>query len=386
MMPNGFGLEGGNSSSQSALIIKQPGGLLYYIFTTTEHQNPLYKMSYSIVDMSLNGGNGDVTIKNALMFNPSAEKLTAVNHANGTDIWIIGHEMGTNNFRAYLLTPAGVSAVPVISSVGGVNGPYSSEAIGCLKASPDGRRLATVVDWGGFLELYDFNDTTGVVSNGIQLIDFTGFGVLPYGVEFSPNSQLLYFTYSIPNMLVQYDVTAGSPSAIIASCDTIFIIPFAGELCTLQNGPDGRMYVSWLGKDSLSCITHPNLQGAACNFIPGYIYLPNAFCTYGLPNYVSSYFKNLNTGIQQQPIHPHILSVFPVPASTSLQVSLNTANSSNLSFKIINALGACVYHKDVSITNSQNSITIPLTGFSKGVYMLQVNVDDGMETRKFMVE
>src|SRR6188768_576787 len=118
-MPNGTGLNGGVSSTQSALIVAQPQTpSIYYVFTTAEAQGAS-GFCYSIVDMSLQGGLGDVTTKNVQLFTPSAEKVCATKHANGIDIWVLGHEMGTNNFIAYLLTSAGLSA-PVISSCGTV--------------------------------------------------------------------------------------------------------------------------------------------------------------------------------------------------------------------------------------------------------------------------
>ena len=92
-MPNGFGLNGHPSSTQSALIVQDPGNSdRYYIFTVPAQQNhygfsrPL-SFYYNIVDMTLAGGLGDITIKNMLLMNKVTEKLTAVRHANGHDIW-----------------------------------------------------------------------------------------------------------------------------------------------------------------------------------------------------------------------------------------------------------------------------------------------------------
>src|SRR6187551_1509883 len=58
-MPNGYGLNGGASSSQAALIIPQPGSSnIYYIFTTAEMAGT-NGFEYSTVDMSLQSGLGD---------------------------------------------------------------------------------------------------------------------------------------------------------------------------------------------------------------------------------------------------------------------------------------------------------------------------------------
>src|SRR4030095_14737495 len=87
IMPNGTGLTGNSTSTHSAIILPMPGSPgMYYIFTT------FYDFSYSIVDMSLNNGLGDVTVKNhIIMANVNTEKQCVTRHANGVDIWINLH-------------------------------------------------------------------------------------------------------------------------------------------------------------------------------------------------------------------------------------------------------------------------------------------------------
>jgi hypothetical protein len=62
IMPNGFGLLGGNSSTQSALIVPLPASCTkYYLFTTWDDlQFDGGGMAYSIIDMLLNDGYGDI--------------------------------------------------------------------------------------------------------------------------------------------------------------------------------------------------------------------------------------------------------------------------------------------------------------------------------------
>src|SRR5688572_27382027 len=76
-MPNGTGLMGGTSASQSAMILPVPGNSTqYYIFTVPNTASG--GLTYSMVDMTLAGGNGDVTTKNAALGAVNvAEKLTA---------------------------------------------------------------------------------------------------------------------------------------------------------------------------------------------------------------------------------------------------------------------------------------------------------------------
>lgn len=118
-MPNGFGLWGHSSSAQSAIIIPKPGSnSLYYIFTTENVEFPsLKRFSYSIVDMNLQNGLGDVINKNNLLHQPVAEFMNAVKHSNGIDYWITVHEEQSNNFITYLLTSSGVNPVSYTTSI-----------------------------------------------------------------------------------------------------------------------------------------------------------------------------------------------------------------------------------------------------------------------------
>lgn len=70
-MPDGFGLLGDESSTQSALIVPKPGSnTIYYIFTTAAWGPPTGSLCYSIVDMTLNSGLGNVTSKNVYLHAP----------------------------------------------------------------------------------------------------------------------------------------------------------------------------------------------------------------------------------------------------------------------------------------------------------------------------
>ena len=68
MMANGTNLLSNTSSTQTGLTVRQPGSdSLYYIFHLNFYLPDFIDVYYSIVDMSLNGGLGDVTDKNVLV-------------------------------------------------------------------------------------------------------------------------------------------------------------------------------------------------------------------------------------------------------------------------------------------------------------------------------
>src|SRR5690606_26138869 len=164
VMPNGSGLTGGASSTQAAIIIPQPGSVSrYYVFTTEDHTQS-GRMVYSVVDMCLREGLGDVVAgeKNIPLSNAATEKLTAVLHANERDVWVITHEKGSDRFLAFLLSAAGLDPVPVISASGTFH--PADAVIGPLRASHGGDKLVCAATFYGICDMFDFDRSTGAVS------------------------------------------------------------------------------------------------------------------------------------------------------------------------------------------------------------------------------
>jgi hypothetical protein len=385
VMPNGTGLNGSLTCSQSALIVPYPGnGSLYYIFTPPdEFTNTAF--CYSIVDMTLNNNMGDVTNKNTPLFIPSTEKVTAVRHANGVDIWVIGHSFNNSDFYSYLLTPAGINTTPVISSAGTMNGGGIGTKIGNLKASPCGDKLALTVLDSAFAEVFDFDNSTGVVSNAIHLGNFliTAWGL--YGVEFSPGGSRLYVTQENPALLLQYDLLAGSPAAIIASADTIsFVTNSWTKYAGLQNGPDGKMYMSRFTETFLACINNPDSLGATCNYVDNAVSLGTATATHGLPNFMSSYFCDRKTSLEEEGTLAKSLSVYPVPAHDKIHISFKK-HSENYSITISDLLGKINYQEKVQEKNyGYKDIEISVANYPAGIYWMIISCNNETAVNKFV--
>lgn len=280
-MPNGFGLLGDPSSAQSGVIIPQPGNdSIFYVFTTPSYQNASIGFCYSIVNMNLNGGLGDViaSSKNTLLFSPSSEKLAATYHCNHTDIWVVGRS--NQDFYSYLITPSGISGTPVITS--GITNPSLPYPYG-MKCSPDGKKIVGSYYSANLSELYDFNINTGQLSNPITL-PLSG---QDYGAEFSPDATKLYISVCIPRQVIQYDLTAANiPASAINVGSTNG--SYTGQL---QLGTDGKIYIAEVGAGTLAVIHNPNVSGTGCNLQAGAINLGGRTCQYGLPTIMSSFFS-----------------------------------------------------------------------------------------------
>lgn len=266
VMPNGSGIMGDTSGGQPATIVRKPGNsTLYYVFTCPNFGGA-NGLRYTIVDMSLNGGMGDVdtATKNILFYSPTAEKLVPIVHANGYDIWILAHEWNTNTFRAYLLTANGFVPNHVSSTIGSIHGGNVNNAIGQLTVTKAGNRVACCLFQDGKIELFDFNRQSGVLTNAKSISGY--YGVL--GVEFSPDGSKLYATNYLGPNLTQFNLSNYTQTAIAASATTVGTIPlgwayYGGYLAL---GPDDKIYVTESFSNKIGCINVPNALGAACNY------------------------------------------------------------------------------------------------------------------------
>ena len=92
VMPNGTGLAGQQTSSQGALIVPKIGDSQRFYLFTIDVPNTTRGLSYSIINLALNNGKGDVETKNIFLHQPVCEKMTAIRHCNGRDFWIVTHE------------------------------------------------------------------------------------------------------------------------------------------------------------------------------------------------------------------------------------------------------------------------------------------------------
>lgn len=299
IMPNGTGLKGHSSSTQSSVVVPKPGSsTIYYLFTTTQHAGP-DGFCYSEVDMSLNGGLGEVTnIKNVLIKTSVCEKLTAVKNANNTGYWVMVHGFGDNSYCTYSITTSGINLTPVTSNVGiVVENDNVFKSAGYMKFSPDGNKIISCHSHHAVTELLDFNRTTGVVSNP-RLVSARE---RPYGVEFSQSGNIAYIStinqvVTDRPKLLQYNLTASNiPSTEVILYTHLNSSTFNIE-GALQMGPDGKIYSAGIPLLNLHVINNPEVLGTGCNLVLNAINLGSNtdihFTRYGLPQFIQSVFDS----------------------------------------------------------------------------------------------
>lgn len=286
VMPNGNGILGNfyqvpgtvrGSSTQGVAIVPKPGSSnLYYLFTLDPdeyimfHNQQVYTR-YSVIDMSLNGGLGDVvaTQKNIVIDSGSGEKMTTVRGA-GCYTWVITHQHSDPEFHAFKIDGNGVH--PAVVSTSGTVSPalraFRPHMKGKMVVSPNDSLLAHS-NSDAFIELHDFNKTTGVISN-VRKID-RPLMTITWGLEFSPDSKKLYLS-SCANVLgvTQYDLSL-LPDMIAVNRSMVPLEPPGRFSDDLRLGPDQKIYI--ISTQKIDRIDNPNRAGTACNFmqdvIPG---------------------------------------------------------------------------------------------------------------------
>ncbi|RLD39760.1 MAG: hypothetical protein DRI83_00680, partial [Bacteroidetes bacterium] len=290
IMPNGSGLMGHVSSAQSGIIVPKPGDPdIYYVFTVPSEIGAT-GLRYSEVDMTLQGGLGDVTaVKNIFLTGPTEEKVTAVRHTNNYDVWVITHLWDSDEFHAYLITASGVNTTSVVTSVGSYHSGVQGYTHSCMKFSPDGAKLAIVTRHQNSFELFDFDASTGIVSNPITYPSFYNSG---YGIEFSPDGSLIYMSkYGGATEVYQFSIPSSPPG----SAGTLIGTVNNTHVGSMQLAPDGKIYVASLEGSTpvsdpyLGVIEFPNTVGLGCNYIDDGFFLDGGGSRYGLPTFIQSY-------------------------------------------------------------------------------------------------
>ncbi len=299
---------GGNEgATQSTFIVPFPGdATLYYIFLNKQIFSLSggfeYELSFVIFDLKERNGLGDLVrnpaneVITTVLYNGNTEKIT------GNERWVIVHEYGNNNFRAYPITALGIGN-PVISNIGRVH-PSTSESAGqgYMKLSANGQLAValSISNNENYVELFQFVDSVGAVTAPLSL-DLSPETGQVYGVEFSPDENKLFatlrnsggaskvFWWEIDTTTVVGEVT--DPSHIIASREEI--ANEAGiDLGAMQQGPDGQIYIAKDGAPNLATISNPdgipNQTDPGFN-ISGFALAGGTTSTLGLPNFINQF-------------------------------------------------------------------------------------------------
>ncbi len=288
-------LAGSASSTQSALIVPQPEcrgcETIYYVFTTNDVTKQL---SYTIIDMRGNRGKGEIVEANVPLHGGSTERVTSVQNPTDSTYWVVTRDTASNNYRFYRVTKAGVVEAGPARPLGTPN-LTNPQSEGYLKFSNDGKKLAIVIPGPprNFVEVYDFNDSTGATSNKVT-IDLGPSPPRAYGVEFSPDGTNMFVSLTgdsagtVASQIVRYNVGRMDSTAIARTKVTVDSTKGV-RYGALQYAPDGKIYLAIENSGSLGVINNPDSTTVVgIDFVRDGLDLDGKRSLLGLPNFVQS--------------------------------------------------------------------------------------------------
>jgi gliding motility-associated-like protein len=291
------------SSTCGLSIAPVPGNCDQYYIFHLKSTGPGWGLHYSTMDMSLPGNGtvpaplGDIVAgqKDVLVYGGDnlSEKIKIVQKGNTENYWVITRSITTDVFYAFEVTSAGINAVPVTSVISGTTWATvaGSPIFSWLAVNKDRNVIAEANGFTPNVQLFSFDNLTGILN--LEEVLLTGtFGTdIPYGLEFSPSGDVLYTNWIQTGgntLITGWDMTAGFGAVAATRQDYVFSTSGSAEYGGLTRAPDGKIYGSRFGTTEFLEIQNPENLGAAGVVSPGLDPAPNELIL-GMPN-VTYYF------------------------------------------------------------------------------------------------
>lgn len=289
VMVNGDSLVGDSTSAQAALILPFPDDeTLFYLFTTEEVYGDFENTTrVSIIDIKDDTARGSVVIKSVKLFDFSTERLTATNF--GADGWMMGHEFGNNNFRVNPITDTGIGAT-VHTPIGEfLNFLNEETATSYLRFFPGITRAANMIPGVNTIDILDFDNAEGVLSNPRNINTEEPANTPLYGIEFSGDGSKMYVTTTSTgtSKLIQYDLDSLDTDDEVAEIEATKYDAYAtgAGYGALQRGPNGTIYMAVDNSPAVLSIDQPSGNDDEANFNTTGTDLMGRISRLGLPNF-----------------------------------------------------------------------------------------------------
>jgi hypothetical protein len=382
------------SNTQGTLILPFPDHPNQYYVFYLGYRLSRIEFLYSVIDMDLDGGLGDVIPgRKGVVVDASgySEKMTAVRHGNGRDWWVIVFRnwnydlnQADSSYYYYLLTPGGLQLSHVQSI--GLSGLNRGEMV----ISEDGERIG-MAGVGG-VQVYGFDRCSGLLTDPLmRLPDQWG-----YGAAFSPSGRYFYFTSEFHKELFQYDL---DPTINV---DTLELI-YEGSTPSiifgqLSLGLDGKIYMAvWKNLSSapvdqyLHVIHAPDLPGIVSDFEALSLFLEGKRAPGGLPNTINYtlgrlegspcdtvYAVDSTTTTVVPVLVPEGWAVVPTVSGGHYRLTGPSAEGQIVHVRVHDALGRLLRDDQTALP-----LDLDLTAHPAGVYL--VTVEQGPRRRTLRI-
>lgn len=348
-----------NQTSQNVIIIPKPeSNKIFYIFTiktVNQSASPgliglensgFLGLYYSRLDISENNGLGKIT-ETSLLIKDVSEKISAVHHSNGKEIWLAVLSKDTDETEEHnILTSILISSNNIeVKKKQKLERFNIDHKKGYIKFSPNAEFLAIALDKAGAMILR-FDSETGNFSSKkrLLLIKDLEIGLIMscYGVAFSQDSKKLYFHANKStggSRIYKFDVENSFLNPKFES-----LVEIESNAGALQLAKDGNIYNAVnigddlnSGEEYLSVIKTPHED--TFNFLEKDVDLSSvnnntqskSLSRLGLPNFIQSYFRTRiisETGCVNTNFTPQI------DAYTSIQSAIWNFGDGNTSYEI----------------------------------------------------
>ncbi len=384
----------GYPGPQDIIILRDPGYEAGY-YLLHKYSNLILdgpntrELWMSYVDMSKDHGRGDVVLKDELIYNEYnllMSYLTAIQHINGRDWWIIHPLVEDSTFLTFLLDDTGIHRVDD-QSTGYYFDKHRSSGSGTARFSPDGSRYA-IYNYYDQLHLYDFDRETGILSNHrmVEIYEPEEIDreIINFGsVEWSPSGRFIYCASS--EDLFQVDTWEDDLQDGVRFIDTYngTLDPFTTRLFLMVQAPDCKIYMTPAnGSFSLHVINKPDELGTDCDFVQNGIKLPNSNGG-GLPNFprfrvdedekcdptISSVFGN-------EVFYRRELKAFPNPTSGPLTLEI-PEDFTKGTLEIIDLRAGTVHREKLDYPHERFSLDIG--HLPTGIYHIELYPEENEE-------
>jgi hypothetical protein len=411
VMVNGDNIQGEGWYHELVIVPFPNDDDKFYLFSIGVTGSSSNGLNYSIIDMSLNNGLGEVIQKNIqLQSFDMVDCLSAVKHGNGRDWWLLFRKFdgqGSSNslFYQYLISPSGISSV-ILQSVGSQN----STNIGNIKFNKSANTFC-YSNYAGLLELYDFDRCTGIISNPVTILPQNISAPWPalWGTEFSENGDILYV--SAPRdtaFLFQFDLSSPNISASVVTLWTnSFPFDAAGSL---KRGKDGKIYFTHgynnglqfpypyvdtvynMYNMNLGVINYPDSLGSASDFQPYSFNLGGRRTYWGLPNnpdydmgpIVGSICDTI-VSVTELPEHATGLSVYFNKGWEKMFVNAQNLKGHTYRLHIYDLMGHLVFIDEGKLNSPYFTKDVYLPGIASGLYVVRLETDKETVAKKVVV-